>query len=205
MRALILVDLQNDFLPGGALEVPEGDRVIPVANSLQPHYGLVVASKDWHPPDHGSFVTNHPGHTVGDVVDLDGLEQILWPVHCVQGTAGAEFSAMLDTERIDRVFQKGIDADIDSYSAMFDNAHRRSTGMSEYLQERGVDEVHICGLATDYCVKFTALDALQRGFRVVVFRDACRGVNLEPGDAEEALEALREKGVRVVTSGEILD
>lgn len=204
MRALIVVDIQNDFLPGGALAVPEGDRIIPLANALQPAYDVVVASQDWHPADHGSFAANHPGHKIGERIDLHGLEQILWPVHCVKGTVGAEFSTALDTARIERVFQKGIDHTIDSYSALFDNGHRRATGMVDYLKERGVDTVHLCGLATDYCVKFTALDALQSGFQVAVLRDACRGVNLEPGDAEGALQAMADAGVRVMTSETIL-
>jgi nicotinamidase/pyrazinamidase len=204
MRALIVVDIQNDFLPGGALAVPEGDRIIPLANALQSAYDVVVASQDWHPADHGSFAANHPGHQIGERIDLYGLEQILWPVHCVQGTAGAEFSTALDTARIERIFQKGIDPTIDSYSALFDNGHRRATGMVDYLKDRGVDEVHLCGLATDYCVKFTALDARKCGFEVVVLRDACRGVNLRPGDDERALQEMADAGVRVMTSEAIL-
>jgi nicotinamidase/pyrazinamidase len=204
-RALILVDLQNDFLPSGALGVREGDAVIPVANRVQDAFELVVASKDWHPRDHGSFASNHPGKTVGEVIDLHGLSQILWPVHCVQGTPGAEFVAGLKTDRIERVFFKGTDADIDSYSAMFDNGHRKSTGLSEYLRERGVRDVYLLGLATDYCVKFTSLDARRRGFDVHVIEDGCRGVELKPGDSAAALEEIRRAGGHVIRSETLED
>ena len=204
-RALILVDLQNDFVPGGALAVREGDAVVPVANRVQRAFDLIVASQDWHPRDHGSFAANHPGRKVGDVVDLNGLDQILWPVHCVQDTRGAELVPGLDTRRIERVFYKGIDPAIDSYSALFDNGHRRSTGMGEYLRERGVREVFICGLATDYCVKFTALDARQFGFDVHVIEDASRGINLKPDDSANALQEIRAAGGHIIRSETLED
>ncbi len=152
MKTLILIDIQNDFLPGGALAVPSGDHVIPVINRLQPQFELVVATQDWHPPDHGSFAANHPGRQVGDVIDLDGLQQILWPVHCVQNTHGAELAADLNTARVAKVFRKGTDSRIDSYSGFFDNGHRKTTGLGEFLKQQAVDEVYIAGLATDYCV-----------------------------------------------------
>jgi len=204
-RALILVDLQNDFVPGGALAVREGDAVIPIANRVQQAFDLIVASRDWHPRDHGSFAANHPGKKVGDVIDLNGLSQILWPVHCVQNTHGAEFVPGLDTSRIDRVFLKGTDRDIDSYSAFFDNGHRRSTGMDEYLKERGVRDVYVCGLATDYCVNFTALDACKLGFNVHLIEDASRGVNLKPDDSANALEAIRRAGGQIIRSESLED
>ena len=200
MDALIIVDVQNDFLPGGALAVADGDRVIPVANRVQPHFDLVIATQDWHPLDHGSFAPNHDGEEPGNVIQLDGLEQILWPVHCVQGTPGAELAAELDTSRVERVFHKGTDTKIDSYSAFFDNAHRRSTGLGDWLKERGVSRVWHLGLATDYCVKFSALDARELGFETFVIEDGCRGVNLQEQDSEKALAAMRDAGVRVVTS-----
>ena len=156
MKALIMVDLQNDFVPGGALSVPNGDQVIPIANQLQRDYSLVVATQDWHPPDHGSFAVNHKGRKPGDRVILDGIEQILWPMHCVQDTPGAEFVPALDRTRIAQVFKKGIDPRIDSYSAFFDNAHRRATGLGDYLKEQSVTDVYLLGLALDYCVKFSA-------------------------------------------------
>jgi nicotinamidase/pyrazinamidase len=203
MRCLLLVDLQNDFLPGGALPVPEGDAVIPVVNRLQPGFDLVVATQDWHPPNHGSFAVNHPGRRVGEVVDLDGLPQVLWPVHCVQFTPGAEFAPGLDTSRIVHVVRKGTDPRIDSYSGFFDNGKRRSTGLADFLRQQGVREVYVAGLATDYCVKATALDAVQLGFDTRVITDACRGVNLQPGDVDRALAEMARAGVRLVRSDEL--
>ncbi|HHL73069.1 MAG TPA: bifunctional nicotinamidase/pyrazinamidase [Bacteroidetes bacterium] len=200
MDALILVDLQNDFVPGGALPVQDGDKVIPVANSVQPHFELVVATRDWHPANHGSFAANHPGKKPGDIIELNGLQQILWPVHCVQNTHGAEFVAGLETEHISKIFFKGTDPGIDSYSALYDNAHRKSTGLGEYLRDQGVDTVYVLGLATDYCVKFTVLDALAEGFSVCLIEDGCRGVNLSPEDSAKAVAEMREAGAEIITS-----
>ena len=197
MNALILVDLQNDFCPGGALAVPDGDRVIPLANDLQKKFDLAVATQDWHPADHGSFAASHPGKKPGDAIDLAGLPQILWPVHCVQETPGAELHPRLERSAIDRVFRKGEDPLTDSYSGFFDNGRRKSTGLGEYLKSRGVASVYVCGLATDYCVKFTALDAVQLGFETFLIEDACRGVNLEPGDVRCAVDEMLAKGVRI--------
>lgn len=204
MKALILVDIQNDFLPGGALAVPDGDRVIPLANRLQAVFPLVVATQDWHPANHGSFAANHPGRNVFEVIELNGLPQTLWPVHCVQGTPGAELAATLDHDRIAKIFPKGTDPGIDSYSGLFDNGHRRSTGLGEWLRLQGVTEVFVCGLATDYCVKFTALDAVKMGFKTHLVEDASRGVNLQPDDVKEAVEAMKHAGVTVVQSAELL-
>src|SRR5262245_11550881 len=195
MRTLILVDIQNDFLPGGALAVPRGNEVVPVANRLQPRFELVVATQDWHPAGHGSFASGHPGKRVGEVIELEGLEQVLWPDHCVQGTAGAEFSGALDTRAVEAVFRKGTDRRIDSYSGFFDNGHRKATGLGPYLKGRGVTDVYVCGLATDYCVKFTALDGVKEGFRVHLVEDASRGVNLRPDDVRRAVEEMRGAGV----------
>src|SRR5260370_2527979 len=199
-RALIIVDVQNDFIPGGALPTRNGDEVVPVINRLQPLFPLVVATQDWHPPNHGSFASNHPGHKPGDVIDLDGLEQILWPDHCVQGSKGAEFHPDLDTSRIDRVVRKGTDPAIDSYSTFFDNARRKSTGLERYLRENDVTDVFIGGLATDYCVLWSARDAIELAFTTHVIRDACRGVELSPGDIERAFEEMRALGVDVISS-----
>ena len=203
MKTLILVDLQNDFCPRGALAVPEGDRVIAVANRLHPRFDLVVATQDWHPRDHASFADNHPGTKPGDLIELNGLQQILWPVHCVQGTRGADFHPDLVRDRFARVFHKGTDPAADSYSCFFDNARRKSTGLGDYLKDRGAGEVYICGLATDYCVKFSALDAVDLGFQTHVIEDACRGVNLNAGDVSAAIEEMRRAGVDVVNSSEV--
>jgi nicotinamidase/pyrazinamidase len=204
MKALILVDLQNDFCPGGALPVPEGDRVMAVANRVQRHFDLVVATQDWHPPDHGSFAANHPGRRPGEVIELDGLAQVLWPVHCVQDKPGAAFHSGLDRSAVAQVFRKGTDPNIDSYSGFFDNGHRKATGLGDYLRERGVRDVCVCGLATDYCVKFTTLDAVDLGFRTHLIADACRGVNLSPGDVDKAISEMRAKGVAVIGSEQLL-
>jgi len=202
MQALILVDIQNDFLPGGALPVPAGDEVVAVANRLLERFSLVVATQDWHPPDHRSFASQHPGRQPGDSIQLCGLPQTLWPDHCVQGTWGAEFAPGLAIHRIAHVFRKGSDRDIDSYSGFFDNGHLRSTGLGEFLQARGATELVIAGLATDYCVRFSVRDALQLGFRVCVIEDGCRGVNLQPADAARALQEMEDAGARRMPSAE---
>jgi len=204
MAALILVDIQNDFLPGGALAVPDGDVVIPVANRLQGAFPLVVATQDWHPANHGSFAANHPGKKVFEQIELNGLSQTLWPVHCVQGTLGAELAPDLQRERIARIFPKGTDAGIDSYSGLFDNDHRKSTGLVEWLKVQGVTEVFVCGLATDYCVKYTALDAAQLGFKTHFIKDASRGVNLQPDDVRNAIAEMNRAGIATVQSSDIL-
>ncbi len=198
MNALLLIDIQNDFMPGGALAVPGGDEVIPVVNALMPQFELVIATQDWHPADHGSFAANHPGKTVFEQTELDGLPQTLWPVHCVQNTGGALFAPGLDTRRIARVFTKGLNPQIDSYSGLFDNGHRASTGLAEWLRAQGVAHLTVAGVATDYCVKFTVLDALGQGFAVAVVDAACRGVNLRAGDAERAIEEMRARGAVIV-------
>jgi nicotinamidase/pyrazinamidase len=203
MNVLILVDLQNDFVPGGALAVPEGDAIVPLINEILPRFDLVVATQDWHPADHGSFAANHLGRKVYEVIDLAGLPQVLWPVHCVQGTAGAALVPSLDTSRIARVFQKGTDPAVDSYSGFFDNGHRKATGLGDYLRERGVARVYVCGLATDYCVKFTALDAKQLGFETSFIEDASRGVNVKPGDVDRAVEEMRRAGVQIMQAAEM--
>lgn len=195
--ALLLVDLQVDFMPAGMLPVPEGDRVVPIANRMMPDYEIVVATQDWHPANHGSFAANHSWRKPGQVIELDGLPQVLWPIHCVQETWGAEFVPELNTERITKVFRKGTDPMIDSYSGFYDNGHRKSTGLAEWLREQGVEEVHVLGLAADYCVKFTVLDALKEGFRVRLIREATRGVNLQVGDTERAVAEMIEAGATI--------
>jgi nicotinamidase/pyrazinamidase len=200
MKCLILVDIQNDFCPGGALAVADGDAIVPAANKLMGAVDLVVATQDWHPADHGSFAANHSGRQPFDMAELGGLPQVLWPTHCVQWTGGAQFHPGLDTRRIARIFPKGTDPQIDSYSGFFDNGRRKSTGMGEWLKANGVDELLICGLATDYCVRATAIDAAQLGFHTTVVSDACRAVGLKPSDSSEAFDAMAEKGVHIVKS-----
>ena len=203
MNALIVVDVQNDFLPGGALAVPNGDEVVAVANRLMPRFELVVATQDWHPGDHGSFASQHSGKSPGDRIDLNGLDQILWPDHCVENTPGAQFAPGLERERIGEIFRKGTDREIDSYSGFFDNGHRKATGLGDYLMRMGVSVVHILGLATDYCVKFTALDACRLGFTTHLVEDGCRGVELCPGDCVAAITEMKAAGVNVIGSDNV--
>lgn len=202
MNALIIVDLQNDFCPGGALPVPRGDEIVDVVNRIQRCFDLVVATQDWHPANHGSFATNYPGKNPGDVIELADLPQILWPVHCVQGTPGAELHPRLDRSAIARVFRKGDDPTIDSYSGFFDNGRRKSTGLGEYLKELAVEDVYVCGLATDYCVKATAMDAVGLGFTTYLVEDACRGVNLSADDVRQAIGEMRAKGIAMIQANE---
>ena len=204
MKALILVDIQTDFLPGGALAVPDGDKIIAVVNRLQAKFPLVVATQDWHPANHGSFAANHPGKNVFVQIELNGLPQTLWPVHCVQETPGAELASGLARDRIAKIFPKGTDAGIDSYSGLNDNGHRKSTGLGEWLLAKSVTEVFVCGLATDYCVKFTALDAAQMGFKTFFIEDASLGVNLQPKDVENAVAEMNRAGIVTVQSAELL-
>ena len=202
MRALILVDIQNDFAPTGALPVPEGDQVVPVVNKLQEKFELVVATQDWHPEDHKSFAIHH-NKQPGEVIQLNGREQILWPVHCVQGTKGAEFIPGLNMDKVARVFKKGMDPEVDSYSGFFDNDHKTGTGLMEYLREQGVDEVYIAGLALDVCVKFTAMDARSLGFKTFLVEDATRGVDVNEGDSEQAMIDMKAAGIFAVTSDQV--
>jgi nicotinamidase/pyrazinamidase len=203
MRSLLLVDLLNDFMPGGALAVAYGDGVVGVANALMPRFSLVVASQDWHPADHGSFASAHPGRKLGDVIDLAGVEQVLWPDHCVQEAPGASFHSGLDVAGIDRVVRKGTDPAVDSYSAFFDNDRRRDTGLAAFLEKSGAEELVVLGLATDYCVKYTVLDACGLGFGVTVITDGCRAVDLAHGDGDRAFAEMRSAGARLVTLDEL--
>lgn len=197
MRTLIIIDVQHDFLPGGALAVPGGDRVIPALNQAVAAFDLVVATQDWHPPDHGSFASSHPGRRPGELITLAGRPQILWPAHCVQGTRGAELHPQLDLRRAEAIIRKGTAREVDSYSAFFDNAQERSTGLADYLRGRGARALWLAGLATDYCVKASVLDALRLGFVAHVLAAACAAVDLTPGDGERALAALGQAGARV--------
>ncbi len=198
--ALLWVDIQNDFCAGGALAVPDGDAVVPVANALAPRFTRVIATQDWHPPGHLSFASSHPGRAPYDRIELDGLPQVLWPDHCVQGSRGAELHPQLERAAIQHIVQKGTDPRIDSYSGFFDNGHRKATGLHDYLQMEGIEELYVMGLATDYCVKWTALDARRLGYRVSVIADGCRGVGLSPRDIDDALDELRAAGVELTSS-----
>lgn len=202
-KALLLVDIQNDFCQGGGLAVPEGDAIVPLANIMQAHFDLIIATQDWHPHNHVSFAINHPGHGVGDVILVDNIPQVLWPHHCEQDTNGAALHAHLLKEKIRYIVHKGTDPNIDSYSAFFDNEHLRSTGLADYLKNENVKTIYVMGLATDYCVKYSALDAAHLGFEVFVIVDGCRGVELNPGDVENAYQEMRSAGIKLIQSVDI--
>jgi len=208
MKAVILVDIQNDFCPGGALAVPAGDEVVAVANALTTEAKKrgwpVIATQDWHPATHGSFASQHPGCKPYDLGELGGLPQVMWPDHCVQGTLGASFHPRLALERVDAVVVKGTDTAIDSYSGFFDNDHRKATALHPKLQALGADHLLVLGLATDYCVRATCLDARELGYAVTLLEDGCRAVDLHPGDGARALDELRAAGVEVARSAELL-
>jgi nicotinamidase/pyrazinamidase len=194
-RALLIVDVQNDFCPGGSLPVERGDEVVEVINRISPTFTRVVATQDWHPRGHLSFASNHPGCRPLETVDVNGIAQVLWPDHCVQGTAGAELHPLLDTRGIGLVLRKGMTVGLDSYSAFFENDRTSPTGLAGYLRGLGVEELFVCGLATDYCVLATAMDALALGFRVTLVRDACRGVDFPAGSVARALATMEKAGV----------
>ncbi|MBB6459931.1 bifunctional nicotinamidase/pyrazinamidase [Flammeovirga kamogawensis] len=204
MRALLIIDVQNDFIPGGALQVPEGDHIIPIINNISSKFDVVVATKDWHPIEHKSFAKNHKKKEIGEIVELNGLPQILWPEHCVENTDGAEFVSSLNTEHIDAVFKKGTDPEVDSYSGFFDNDKRNDTGLNKFLTLKGVTEIYVAGLATEYCVKFTALDAKGCGYKTFLIEDATRGVNIKPTDVQNAVIDLKVSGIKIVNSKEII-
>lgn len=201
--ALLVVDLQVDFCPGGALPVPEGDQVVPLVNRLMAAFGTVVLTQDWHPAGHLSFASSHPGRAPFETIEMPYGPQTLWPDHCLQGTMGADFHPDLDAERAQLIVRKGFRPAIDSYSAFFENDHATPTGLSGALRERSIRQVFCVGLATDFCVRFSAADARRQGFEVTLLEDASRGIDLD-GSAAAALAALRQAGVAIETSAAYL-
>ena len=201
MKALILVDIQNDFLPGGALAVEKGNEIIPLVNSIQSKFNLVVASQDWHPENHASFASNHVNKNVFDVIQLENQDQVLWPNHCVQGTQGAAFSSELNTDLVSAIFRKGMHKDVDSYSAFFDNNKTQHTGLDAYLKSMDITEVYVCGLAADYCVYFTAKDAQTLGFKTYYITDATRFIS--EAVYNTAIIDLKQLGVTILNSADI--
>ena len=197
--ALVMIDIQNDFCPGGALAVADGDAIVALVNAIQQRFAIRVLTQDWHPADHTSFAANHPGAEPFSTTEMDYGTQVLWPVHCVQGSAGAAFHPDLATGGADLVIRKGFRAGIDSYSAFFENDHVTPTGLAGYLRERGVSELVMVGLATDYCVRYSALDAARLGFGVTVLEDACRAIDMD-GSLGEARAEMAAHGVRLTTS-----
>ncbi len=201
--ALIIVDVQNDFCPGGALAVAEGDHVVPAINRVAPRFDVVVATRDWHPADHVSFASSHEGRDPGETVYVEDLEQVLWPDHCVQDTPGAQLHPSLDLRPVDLILHKGTRKELDSYSGFLETDHRTTTGLAGYLRELGVSDVTVCGLATDYCVLFTALDAVDAGFRTRLLTDAVRGIDSPEGNIEAAMDRMRKAGVTFLESDEV--
>jgi len=200
MKALLLIDIQNDFLPGGALPVPEGDAIIPVVNRLVNYFEIVVATQDWHPVNHKSFASNHPGKQPFEIINLNGLQQTLWPDHCVQGTLGAGFPNQLHMNPVQTIFRKGTHPDIDSYSAFYDNDHRLSTGLTGYLHEKKAEGVYLVGLAGDICVFATAMDSLEEGFKTYIIEDGTRPLNND--HFKKAMHEFVAKGGMIIQSNE---
>ncbi|QDH80043.1 bifunctional nicotinamidase/pyrazinamidase [Echinicola soli] len=203
MKALLIVDVQKDFLPGGALAVKDGDKIIPVINKLQEKFDFILATQDWHPANHKSFAANHPGKKTGEVIKLGGTDQMLWPVHCVQESEGAQFAKDLKRDKWNKVFKKGLNPLVDSYSGFFDNKKKEDTGLTAYLHEHNISDVYVTGLAADYCVKFTVLDALKEGFDAYLISDATRAVNLSPDDYDESLKEMSKSGAEVISSAAV--
>jgi len=204
MKALIIVDVQNDFCQGGNLACPRGDEVVPVINSISGKFDKVVATKDWHPPDHISFGSTH-NKISGETIKLPEIKetQLLWPDHCIRGSYGGDFHKDLDVESFNLILHKGTNPDLDSYSAFYENDRKTPTGLTYYLKGFGINEIFICGLATDYCVYYSAMDSIKDGFTTSLILDGCRAVNIPEGSEEEALEDMKKSGIKILTSSEI--
>lgn len=198
MKTLIIVDVQNDFMPSGSLPIKNGDSIVPVINGIQDKFDLVVATQDWHPLSHASFASNHTNKKVFDTIKINGLDQVLWPNHCVQGTKGAEFHSDLKTDNVAAIFRKGMNIEIDSYSGFYDNGHLKSTGLAGYLKELKAKDLYICGLAADICVYFSLLDALKEGFSATLIEDASRP--LSESDFVRFKDDLISKGAKIISS-----
>lgn len=197
MDALLVIDVQNDFCPGGKLAVPQGDAVVPLINELIGAFEHVILTQDWHPENHHSFASSHAGKDPFDTAEMDYGTQILWPDHCIQDTEGAQFHPQLRVERAEMIIRKGFRSEIDSYSAFFENDHETPTGLAGYLLERGITSLYLAGLATDFCVHWSAVDGRKRGFEVCVIEDACRAIDTN-GSLEHALQQIRNSGARLI-------
>jgi nicotinamidase/pyrazinamidase len=203
MKTLVIIDMQNDFVPGGSLEIKQGDKIVPLINRLQGHFDLVVATQDWHPQNHKSFASNHLNKKPFEKAEVQGNIETLWPDHCIQGTPGAEFHPDLETVKIAAVFRKGMDPEIDSYSGFYDNGHKISTGLAGYLREKGADKIYFCGLAADICVYYTIKDAAKEGFSSTLIEDA--SVPLNNDNFEIIKKELTAMGVNIIQSKEVFN
>jgi len=202
MKTLLIIDVQNDFCPGGALAVPGGDTIIPVINSLIPDFDAVIQTQDWHPEGHHSFASSHEGKDPYDTVEMDYGDQVLWPDHCVQGTRGAEFHPDLNTTKTEVIIRKGFRKEIDSYSTFYENDQKTPTGLTGYLRERGISEIYVAGLATDFCVKWSVIDGLKEEFTVHVIEDAVKGIDMD-GSVEQAWKEMKDAGAEITSSEKI--
>jgi len=202
-RALLIVDLQQDFCPGGALAVPEGDKIVAPINRIAPGFKTVVATRDWHPAAHISFASAHPGKEIQESLTIEGVEQVLWPDHCVQGSAGAAFHPDFNPAPLNLILHKGSSPKLDSYSAFFENDHRTPTGLDGYLKGLEIEELFVCGLATDYCVYYSVIDALALGYRVNLLTDCIRGVDFPEGNVAERLKEMESKGAALINSSDL--
>ena len=198
MKTLLVIDVQNDFMPSGSLAVPEGDDIVPVINGIQDKFDLIVATQDWHPKTHSSFAINHDNKSNFDSIEWHGKLQTLWPEHCVQGSKGAELHSELDTTKYEAIFRKGTDINIDSYSAFYDNNHLKATGLSGYLKEKKVSQLYFCGLASDICVYFSVRDAIKEGFECFFIEDAAKPIDTEA--FEDIKSKMINMGVHIITS-----
>jgi len=196
MKALVIIDVQNDFLLNGSLEVSNGNDVIEPINEIISNYKLVVATKDWHPLDHVSFASNHLGKNIGDIIKVNNIDQILWPEHCVQESRGSDFPTTLNFKTINKIIYKGTNSQVDSYSGFHDNGRIRSTGLSNYLKANNVTSIDYVGLVTEYCVKFTVFDSIKEGFKTRVILKGIKGINLE--ESNKALEEMKLKGINLL-------
>jgi nicotinamidase/pyrazinamidase len=202
-NALLIIDVQNDFCPGGRLAVTDGDKVVPSINQIMRRFYKVIATQDWHPDNHVSFARNHSGTKAYDVIDVGGIRQVLWPVHCVAGTKGAEFHPELNMNSFHLIVRKGTNPNIDSYSAFAENDKKTITGLEGFLKGLDIKQVYVCGLATDYCVLYSAMDARISGFETFIIVDACRGIDEPKGNLEKALNIIKDKGIKIINSTEL--
>jgi nicotinamidase/pyrazinamidase len=200
--ALIIIDVQNDFCPGGILAVPEGNQIIPLINHIIEKFNLVVATQDWHPRNHISFASRW-GKKPHEMLNINGLVQVLWPDHCVPGTKGADFHPDLNTDKVNLILRKGTNPELDSYSGFFENDHKTSTGLGYYFKGLNIKDLYICGLATDYCVFFTAMDAVRMGFQTYVILDASRGIDYPTHNLEYTLQQMRQEQIRLLNSSDL--
>ena len=202
MKVLLAIDVQNDFCPGGSLAVPEGDQIIPVVNRLSEQFGHMILTQDWHPAGHSSFASSHDGKKPYETIEMPYGEQVLWPDHCVQNSEGAEFHPDLDTELAEVIIRKGFRKEVDSYSAFYENDHKTQTGLAGYLRERGFTDIYVCGLATDFCVRWSVHDGRKEGFRMHVVEDGTRGIDID-GSIDQAWREMKSVGAEIIRSADI--